>query len=111
MIGQIERGTAFYQQLVNHLKNLEEHVDGYVFARKEEFKELLNVLDHVEVKVNPPSDVQEKGQEKKKDNNNEIWFNEELNQFPLGSSVFMPNKGKGGGLLESTVVVNLSDKK
>lgn len=119
------RGSSFYDNLCVYLKGLDQTVDDYIFARQAQFADLLKIIENSKPRGPPPqqppkneSFVSKKIVEEKKveEKEPELFFNEEKNQFPLGSSVFMPAKKgssyqSGVNVLESTVVTHLGESK
>jgi len=133
ILDDLMRGGVFYENLFAYLLHLNQTVDDYVMARQAQFADLIQKIDHM-IPKKPPSVYQknkEKGElsksdkmmneEKKNDNEEQpkLFFDEDSNKFPLGSSVFVPSKRGGSNypnesvinVYESTVVQNLSDSK
>jgi len=129
ILDDLMRGGVFYENLFAYLLNLNQTVDDYVMARQAQFADLIGKIDHM-IPKKPPSVYQnQKSNEKVQPKMNEekkneieaqpkLFFDEDLNKFPLGSSVFVPSKRGGSNyqesvinVYESTVVQNLSDSK
>lgn len=118
----LSRGTSFYENLFKYLQTLEQTVDDYVMARQAQFQDLIQTIENGNPKNLPPPKnnsnmpIKKSHLEEKKEEP-ELFYNEEMNQFPLGKSVFMPSKKgnnnnnyqSGINVYESTVVSNLSD--
>ena len=131
ILEELSKGGTFYESLLAYLQNLNQTVDDYVMARQAQFVDLIEKIDHM-IPKKPPSVYQkpsqmpqpskfEKPEEKKMDieaKEPKSFFDEESNRFPLGCSVFVPNRKTNNNLAESivnvyesTVVQNLSDSR
>ena len=134
ILDDLIRGSSFYENLHAYLLSLEQTVDDYVMAREAQFSDLIQIIENSNPKNPPPHPSGGGGYQFKKESSipkkevnmnieekkleevePKLFFNEESGQFPLGQSVFMPNRKMGESqvinIFESTVVSNLSDSK
>lgn len=129
ILEELSKGGVFYENLLAYLQSLNQTVDDYVMARQAQFVDLIEKIDRM-IPRKPPSVYQkpsqipskfEKPEEKKMDiepQEPKSFFDEESNRFPLGCSVFVPNRKTNNNMTESavnvyesTVVQNLSDSR